>query len=222
MRVKKIGILVLFCLLGLSLSACNPLKKHIENINVTTDNKNTIYTITFETNGGSKIQEKKVSYDSKITSPVTPIKKGFQFIGWFVDPTLRNEFNFNVKIRASFTLYAKWAFAFDTMEKKVLFEFGNRVYKDDCLVFECFITNQTNETIYGLQNVEITLLVNDTVRGYSSFEEIKCGELKIDEKKKIELSFKLGSIDDKWWKADHDDFDIVCQAIYSVVSEPYE
>ena len=68
----------------------------------------TQYTVTFNTNGGNTIASVKVESGKTVTKPANPTKKGYTFAGWYTDSGLKNTFDFNSKITANITLYAKW------------------------------------------------------------------------------------------------------------------
>ena len=68
----------------------------------------TQYTVTFNTNGGNTIDSVKVESGKTVTKPANPTKKGYNFAGWYTDSGLKNTFDFNSKITANITLYAKW------------------------------------------------------------------------------------------------------------------
>ncbi len=88
---------------------------------VTTANDHTLvakwsantYTLSFDTQGGSEIADKTVTYDTEYGTLPTPTKAGYHFEGWF--PTA--DFEENSKIETytyiytadDHTLYAKWA-----------------------------------------------------------------------------------------------------------------
>lgn len=63
------------------------------------------YTITFNSNGGSKIEPIKVLEGSKIDKPVDPVKKQYSFIAWYHDG---KKFDFNQEIDKSIVLNAMW------------------------------------------------------------------------------------------------------------------
>ena len=66
-------------------------------------------TVHFETNGGSKIDDVKVSYGSKLSRPKDPTREGKVFAGWFKDIHLTDEWDFkNDTVQGNMTLYAKW------------------------------------------------------------------------------------------------------------------
>ena len=68
----------------------------------------TTYTVTFETNGGNKIDSVKVSKNGILSKPTEPTKEGFDFDGWYTDKALKTVYDFDTKVSKSFTLYAKW------------------------------------------------------------------------------------------------------------------
>lgn len=68
----------------------------------------TRYTISFETNGGSKVANQTVTRNSVIKEPTAPTKENFDFDGWYSDKELKTKYDFSEKVTKSFTLYAKW------------------------------------------------------------------------------------------------------------------
>lgn len=81
-------------------------------------------TITFETNGGSEIQDQVITKNSKVSRPSNPIKEGYVFGGWFTDVEMKNEFSFTTTVTESLTLYAKWG----SRENVVTFNGGSQVF----------------------------------------------------------------------------------------------
>ena len=66
----------------------------------------TIYTVTFNTDGGSAVSEQTVKAGEKATKPADPTKEGHTFKGWYLpDDT---EYNFDNGVNANITLTAKW------------------------------------------------------------------------------------------------------------------
>lgn len=66
-------------------------------------------TINFNSNGGSEVNEQKVSYGDKVMVPAVPTKAGHTFGGWYTDSGLSQAFDFeNTTVTADITLYAKW------------------------------------------------------------------------------------------------------------------
>ncbi|WP_353092719.1 InlB B-repeat-containing protein [Tissierella praeacuta] len=66
------------------------------------------YRISFNTNGGSAIEEQLIDEGEKAVKPADPTKEGYKFIDWYIDEALENVFNFDTAISDDITLYAKW------------------------------------------------------------------------------------------------------------------
>lgn len=68
----------------------------------------TEFTVTFDTNGGSPIDQVNVNAGQAISRPEDPTKEGKVFGGWYEDDTLTTPFDFSTRITAYITIYAKW------------------------------------------------------------------------------------------------------------------
>ncbi len=66
------------------------------------------WTITFESNGGSTVEEIKVKDGDVATKPSNPTKSGYSFQNWCVDSYLTTVFDWDNPITANWTLYASW------------------------------------------------------------------------------------------------------------------
>ncbi|WP_340013687.1 InlB B-repeat-containing protein [Paenibacillus sp. FSL K6-1318] len=64
--------------------------------------------ISFESNGGTEIDNQKVNYNSSAVNPDAPEKTGYTFSGWYKDSQLLQSFDFNTSLTQNITLYAKW------------------------------------------------------------------------------------------------------------------
>ncbi len=64
--------------------------------------------VTFNSNGGSEVDDKYVNKDAKVTAPSDPTKSGYDFDSWRTTSGLTTEMNFNGAITKDTTLYAKW------------------------------------------------------------------------------------------------------------------
>jgi uncharacterized protein (TIGR02145 family)/uncharacterized repeat protein (TIGR02543 family) len=69
---------------------------------------NPVYTVTFNSNGGSVVPSQTVKSDSMAKKPTNPTKSGYTFAEWYSDTALTAQFNFSTPITAAKTLYAKW------------------------------------------------------------------------------------------------------------------
>lgn len=66
-------------------------------------------TVSFESNGGSAVPDAKVIFGEKIPIPEVPVREGYDFVGWFSDIHLTDEWDFeNDTVESNMTLYAKW------------------------------------------------------------------------------------------------------------------
>ena len=68
----------------------------------------TIYTVTFESNGGSIVASQPILGGNPITEPGKPFKTHRQFAGWFTDEGCTASYDFSSAVNSNFTLYAKW------------------------------------------------------------------------------------------------------------------
>lgn len=66
------------------------------------------YTVTFDSKGGSEVEEQTVVKGKKATEPEDPTREGYTFEGWYLDLDDKEEFDFDTKITKNITLYAKW------------------------------------------------------------------------------------------------------------------
>ncbi len=68
------------------------------------------YTVTFNSNGGSSVLPYQDVYvGSKISAPEVPTYTHYDFVGWFKDAGLTDDWNFSVDtVNSNITLYAKW------------------------------------------------------------------------------------------------------------------
>ncbi|MCR3757465.1 leucine-rich repeat protein [Clostridium felsineum] len=68
-----------------------------------------IYTVTFNSEGGSAIQSLQANDNSLISAPAVPTKTGYTFGGWYKDEGFTNVWNFATdKVTTATTLYVKW------------------------------------------------------------------------------------------------------------------
>lgn len=66
------------------------------------------YTITFQTNGGNKIEDQTVESGKTVKTPQAPVKVGCTFVGWFTDSQLKESYDFSTPVTKNMTLYARW------------------------------------------------------------------------------------------------------------------
>ncbi|MDD3383115.1 MAG: InlB B-repeat-containing protein, partial [Bacilli bacterium] len=90
--MRKIGIIILVVMF-IFLYGCMPNQK---------------ITVSFETNGGSLIED--ITIDSSLNFVLSddPIKEGCEFAGWYSDIELTEVYEFSVMPAESIILYADW------------------------------------------------------------------------------------------------------------------
>lgn len=69
------------------------------------EKEGTIFTVTFNSNGGSAVKSKKVSEKETVEEPPAPTKEGYKFLGWYQGS---EKFDFSKEITENITLTAKW------------------------------------------------------------------------------------------------------------------
>lgn len=68
-----------------------------------------LYTVTFDTDGGSEVEAQSVKAGELVVKPEDPVKENSYFGGWFVSKSYEKEWNFDEDIvMADMTLFAKW------------------------------------------------------------------------------------------------------------------
>ena len=69
-----------------------------------------IFTVTFESNGGSSVAAQEIVNGQLATRPATaPTKSGYTFVNWYSDEALTTVFDFSAPISADTTIYVKWS-----------------------------------------------------------------------------------------------------------------
>ena len=82
-------------------------EEHIneENILKDEDTDNKIYLVTFDSDGGSKVENQIIDKGNKISKPANPTKDGYNFVEWQLDG---KTFDFNTELTQDIILKAKW------------------------------------------------------------------------------------------------------------------
>ncbi len=76
------------------------------------------YTVTFDTDGGTTIESKKIEEGQKVSKPANPTKDGYKFDKWLLNG---EEFNFETPINSNITLTASYVIA-DVTKYTVTFD----------------------------------------------------------------------------------------------------
>ncbi len=79
------------------------------------DSKLNSYQVVFDSNGGSEVGAKTVEYGSKLENVAEPVRKGFDFIGWFTDAACTKKADLTAAITDDCKFYAGWEEVFFTV-----------------------------------------------------------------------------------------------------------
>lgn len=92
-----IALVLVVSLTVIPLAACNYLKEP------------DIFTVTFDTRGGSDVPSQSVERGSRVIHPNDPTLDGFEFDGWYKDTGYTEPWDFYLDtVEGDITLYAKW------------------------------------------------------------------------------------------------------------------
>ena len=67
--------------------------------------RTTTYTVTFDSNGGTKVKTQEVIENEKVEEPKEPTKEGYTFKGWYLNS---KKYDFDKKVTKDLKLKAKW------------------------------------------------------------------------------------------------------------------
>jgi len=68
-----------------------------------------VFTVTFDSNGGSAVSSVEVQVGKKVIEPEDPTKAEYVFLGWYLDQNYHTAWNFLTDlVTAHLTLYARW------------------------------------------------------------------------------------------------------------------
>ncbi len=106
-----------------------------------------MYTVKFNSNGGTKVDDVVVESGSTVSSPITT-KEGYIFDGWYLG---EEKFDFSTPISKSITLKARWN---DGPKINVVFNVDGSVYKTIAVKENTTVSKPTNPTKKGYKFVE--------------------------------------------------------------------
>lgn len=83
-------------------------KKTIKWIFYTDVTQPNIYGVTFDSMGGSKIEDQLITHGKTASKPADPTKEGYIFKGWYLDKEFTKIYDFTAPVTRIMTLYALW------------------------------------------------------------------------------------------------------------------
>ena len=67
-----------------------------------------LFTVTFDSNGGSTIQDQSIGYGSNVVKPPDPTRTGYAFDKWYTDSACTIPAVFPITVTGAVNLFAKW------------------------------------------------------------------------------------------------------------------
>ena len=116
-----------------------------------------IYTVTFNTDGGTAVVPQRIEEDSFVIEPIAPTRKGYNFIGW--------DYDFNEPIMSDTTITVLWNYFTLTTES------------NDTNAGTITIYNQTKTSIGESVTITATTNIGYTWLGWYNGEEKLTSEL---------------------------------------------
>ncbi|WP_422480937.1 BspA family leucine-rich repeat surface protein, partial [Pleomorphochaeta sp. DL1XJH-081] len=78
------------------------------------------YTVTFDSQGGSEVDDVAVPRDTGFVEPSHPEKEGYSFGGWYKESECLNAWNFDIDVVSSdITLYARWGITRTELQRMI-------------------------------------------------------------------------------------------------------
>lgn len=105
------------------------------------------YTVTFNSNGGTKVDAIKVVEGEQVTEPTTT-RDGYVFAGWYLG---NEKYEFTTPVTKDITLKARWN---EADKVTVTFTVDGKTYKTDSVKENTKVTKPTNPTKKGYKFVE--------------------------------------------------------------------
>ena len=66
------------------------------------------YTINFNSNGGSAVSAITQAFGSSVSAPTDPTRTGYEFLGWFINATTQDSYQFTTIPSQNISLTARW------------------------------------------------------------------------------------------------------------------
>ena len=170
-------------------------------------------TVTFDPMGGSAVSPITVKKGQTIDEPEPPIKEYFNFTGWFKEPGLFTQFDFNEPILNNMTLYAGWEERIAEVNLKTAVfadiqlcakENGENssYYANAGNTVHAYVSLKNHFALCKEQGVDVIFMDGDIVNNaieayYDLFEEALTSVYGTDESQYPEIIYNMGN--HEWW-----------------------
>lgn len=176
-RLKVVGLLLIFGLISIPLFSYALARYEVFiNYKALIIKGEFRYTVSFDTAGGSSIDNQIVTQGKKVTRPSDPTKLNYKFVNWYTDENYNTIFDFdNVLVDGPLTIYAKWD-SFPTLFShpgSCTFNGHNNVITGDNCEYAGQYYIDTNIPLYSSDNYGLDYEFGFTIDNYSSADNIK-------------------------------------------------
>ena len=168
-------------------------------------------TVTFDPMGGSAVAPITVRKGQTIEEPEEPTKDYCDFTGWFKEPGLFNEFDFNNPILTNMTLYAGWREKEAQVNLKTAVfadiqlcakENGTDYYANAGNTVHAYVALKNHFALCKEQGVDVIFMDGDIVNNaieayYQNFEDALVSVYGNDESQYPEIIYNMGN--HEWW-----------------------
>jgi uncharacterized repeat protein (TIGR02543 family) len=129
------------------------------------------YSITFNSNGGSAVENQTVTAGAAITEPLPPVREYFIFDGWYYHDAL---WNFDTIPNDNMTLVAHWQYINPPIDPNRITDWSNKIdYSKEIIIQE--LGNDT-----GISLKLAYAAGNEVVDKYSRKNKVEYGSYKVD------------------------------------------
>ena len=152
------------------------------------------YTVTFDSQGGSKVDSQTVSHGGTVTEPTAPTYEGYTFGGWYTEAGCTTEYDFTTTVTESLTLYAKWTLntytvTFDSQGGSKVdsqtVSHGGTVTEPTAPTYEGYTFGGWYTEAGCTTEYDFTTAVTESLTLYAKWKDVTCptGEITVDKSK---------------------------------------
>ena len=152
------------------------------------------YTVTFDSQGGSKVDSQAVSHGGTVTEPTAPTYEGYTFGGWYTEAGCTTEYDFTTTVTESLTLYAKWTLntytvTFDSQGGSKVdsqaVSHGGTVTEPTAPTYEGYTFGGWYTEAGCTTEYDFTTTVTESLTLYAKWKDVTCptGEITVDKSK---------------------------------------
>ncbi|WP_072683916.1 InlB B-repeat-containing protein [Holdemania sp. Marseille-P2844] len=152
------------------------------------------YTVTFDSQGGSKVDSQTVSHGGTVTEPTAPTYEGYTFGGWYTEAGCTTEYDFTTTVTESLTLYAKWTLntytvTFDSQGGSKVdsqtVSHGGTVTEPTAPTYEGYTFGGWYTEAGCTTEYDFTTTVTESLTLYAKWKDVTCptGEITVDKSK---------------------------------------